>query len=41
MADIEALLPPDILALGPTRTERWEAVHANSAAGADAAALEG
>ena len=41
MADIEALLPPDILALGATRTERWEAVHANSAAGADAAALEG
>jgi hypothetical protein len=36
MAEFEKLLPPDILELGATREERWEALHAKSAAATDA-----
>jgi hypothetical protein len=35
MADIEALLPPEILALAGDRTQRWEALHAKNAAAAE------
>jgi len=31
-ADFEALLPPEILQLGPDRVQRWEALHAKNAA---------
>jgi len=38
MADIEALLPPEVLALGGDRVQRWEALQAAGAAAADTGA---
>jgi hypothetical protein len=35
MADIEALLPPEIMKLGEDRTQRWEALHAKHEAATD------
>ena len=40
MADIEALLPPEVLALGNDRVQRWEALHATSAAATDTDKLD-
>ena len=34
-AEFEALLPPEIAALGSDRVQRWEALHARSIAAAD------
>ena len=36
MADIEALLPPEIMRLGQDRVQRWEALSAGSSAATDA-----
>jgi hypothetical protein len=36
MADIEALLPPEVLQLGADRVQRWEALSAGRAAAQDA-----
>jgi hypothetical protein len=35
MADIEALLPPEVLQLGGDRVQRWESLHAKTAAASD------
>jgi len=35
-ADLEALLPPEILGLGGDRVQRWEALHAKGASATDA-----
>jgi hypothetical protein len=35
MADIEALLPPEVMQLGGDRVQRWEALHAKTAASSD------